>query len=136
MKIHHVVTEDGSEYSARSVVQLPDSIDAKIFSEEWSTCHLSLAAIIQKGDIYGLQSEITKKIMVPKNYHRYKTEAPDCEESDEESSNTKVLSTQSMRAHSNLICIVEKDDQRCFLVLPSKTSRKSEIVPRKHIEEI
>ena len=41
-----------------------------------------------------------------------------------------------MQAHSNLLCIVKKYDQRCFLVVPFLTSRKTDIVPRHHVESI
>ena len=41
-----------------------------------------------------------------------------------------------MQAHNNLLCIVEKNNQRCFLVVPFLTSRKTDIVPRNHVLSI
>ena len=101
---------------------------------------MSLQAVIVHGEIYSFQSEIKKQILVPKHYHTQQKESSKDGKShdliEELSGSGTVISSKSMQMHTNLLCIVEKDQHLCFLVLPSLTSRQKEIVPRQHLEDI
>ena len=101
---------------------------------------MSLEAGIVDGDIYSFYSEFKKQILVPKHYHTQQKEESKDDKGQElievVSGSGKVLSIQPMQMHTNLLCIVRKNRRNCFLILPSYTSRKRDIVPRQHLQYI